>query len=57
MEDNTIVVECPKTHTNINTNIKYKNMLLNGLHLSETKSSNDLSSLEKFLHNKYLNIK
>jgi hypothetical protein len=55
MEDNTIVVECPKTHTNINTNIKYKNMLLNGLHLSETKSSNDLSSLEKFLEAEKIN--
>lgn len=55
MEDNNIIVESPKTHTNINTNIKYKNMLLNGLHLSETKSSNDLSSLEKFLETEKIN--
>ena len=31
-----------------NTN-KYKNVMLKGLQLSETKSSSDLSSLEKFL--------
>jgi hypothetical protein len=37
------------------TNIKYKNMLLNGLHLSETKSSSDLSSLEKFLEAEKIN--
>ena len=30
-------------------NIKYKTMLLNGTPLTETKSSNDLSNLEKFL--------
>lgn len=30
-------------------NIKYKTMLLNGTPLQETKSSNDLSNLEKFL--------
>lgn len=30
-------------------NIKYKTMLYNGLHLSQTKSSSDMSSLEKFL--------
>jgi hypothetical protein len=32
-------------------NIKYKTMLLNGNSLQETKSSNDLSNLEKFLEN------
>jgi len=32
-------------------NIKYKTMLLNGNPLTETKSSNDLSNLEKFLEN------
>jgi hypothetical protein len=32
-------------------NIKYKTMLLNGNPLQETKSSNDLSNLEKFLEN------
>ena len=37
------------------TSIKYKNMLLNGLHLSETKSSSDLSSLEKFLEAEKIN--
>ena len=30
-------------------NIKYKTMLLNGAPLQETKSSNDLSNLDKFL--------
>ena len=30
-------------------NIKYKTMLLNGAPLHETKSSNDISNLEKFL--------
>ena len=30
-------------------NIKYKTMLLNGAPLVETKSSNDLSNLDKFL--------
>jgi hypothetical protein len=30
-------------------NIKYKTMLYNGLHLTQTKSSSDMSSLEKFL--------
>jgi hypothetical protein len=32
-------------------NIKYKTMLLNGNPMQETKSSNDLSNLEKFLEN------
>uniref|UniRef100_A0A6C0ERU3 Uncharacterized protein n=1 Tax=viral metagenome TaxID=1070528 RepID=A0A6C0ERU3_9ZZZZ len=32
-------------------NIKYKTMLLNGNPIQETKSSNDLSNLEKFLEN------
>lgn len=32
-------------------NIKYKTMLLNGVQLQETKSSNDLSNLDKFLEN------
>lgn len=30
-------------------NIKYKTMLLNGVQIPETKSSNDLSNLDKFL--------
>jgi len=32
-------------------NIKYKTMLLNGNPIQETKSSNDLSNLDKFLEN------
>jgi len=32
-------------------NIKYKTMLLNGVLLQETKSSNDLTNLDKFLEN------
>jgi len=36
-------------------NIKYKSMLLNGTSLHETKSSNDLSNLEKFLETEKIN--
>jgi hypothetical protein len=36
-------------------NIKYKTMLLNGVLLHETKSSNDLSNLESFLENEKIN--
>jgi hypothetical protein len=36
-------------------NIKYKTMLLNGAPLNETKSSNDLSNLEKFLETEQIN--
>jgi len=36
-------------------NIKYKTMLLNGNPLNETKSSNDLSNLEKFLEAEKIN--
>lgn len=36
-------------------NIKYKTMLLNGNPLHETKSSNDLSNLEKFLEDEKIN--
>jgi len=36
-------------------NIKYKTMLLNGVPLHETKSSNDISNLEKFLEDEKLN--
>jgi len=36
-------------------NIKYKTMLLNGAPLQETKSSNDLSNLDKFLENEKQN--
>ena len=35
--------------------IKYKNMLLNGVSLQETKSENDLSNLDKFLENEKIN--
>lgn len=38
-------------------NIKYKTMLLSGAPLQETKSSNDLSNLEKFLENEQNNNK
>jgi hypothetical protein len=48
MEENTNVTtdECHELK-----NIKYKTMLLNGNPLQETRSSNDLSNLEKFLEN------
>jgi hypothetical protein len=36
-------------------NIKYKTMLLNGAPLPETKSSNDLSNLDKFLEQEMKN--
>ena len=36
-------------------NIKYKTMLLNGAPVRETKSSNDLSNLEKFLEDEKIN--
>ena len=36
-------------------NIKYKTMLLNGVPLKETKSSNDLSNLDKFLEDEKTN--
>lgn len=36
-------------------NIKYKSMLLNGAPLKETKSSNDLSNLDKFLEDDKVN--
>ena len=38
-------------------NIKYKTMLLSGTPLQETKSSNDLSNLDKFLENEKNNSK
>jgi hypothetical protein len=36
-------------------NIKYKTMLLNGNPIKETKSSNDISNLEKFLEDEKFN--
>lgn len=44
MEETTISNECQELK-----NIKYKTMLLNGVPLQETKSSNNLSNLDKFL--------
>lgn len=44
MEETTPIVECQELK-----NIKYKTMLLNGASLEETKSSNNLTSLDKFL--------
>ena len=38
-------------------NIKYKTMLLSGVPIQETKTSNDLSNLEKFLENEQNNNK
>ena len=46
MEENAPTNECQELK-----NIKYKTMLLNGVPLQETKSSNDLSNLDKFLEN------
>lgn len=45
-----IVEECQELK-----NIKYKTMLLNGVPLTETKSANDLSNLEKFLETEKIN--
>ena len=46
MEDSSIQTDCQELK-----NIKYKTMLLNGVSLPETKSSNDMSNLDKFLEN------
>lgn len=46
MEELSTSTECQELK-----NIKYKTMLLNGVPIQETKSSNDLSNLEKFLEN------
>jgi hypothetical protein len=45
-ETNVVATECHELR-----NLKYKTMLLNGAPLKETKSSNNLSNLEKFLEN------
>jgi len=50
MEDSSIKADCQELK-----NIKYKTMLLNGAPLPETKSSNDLSNLDKFLENEKIN--
>jgi hypothetical protein len=54
MEENKQIIEPEQSENNIEQcqelkNIKYKTMLLNGSILKETKSSNDLSNLDKFL--------
>ena len=49
-ELNTVIDECQELK-----NIKYKTMLLNGNPLKETKSSNDMTNLEKFLEDEKLN--
>jgi hypothetical protein len=49
-ENPIIVEECQELK-----NIRYKTMLLNGVPLTETKSANDLSNLEKFLETEKIN--
>jgi len=50
MEEDTITINInKKDDCQELKNIKYKTMLLNGAPLNETKSSNDMSNLEKFL--------
>ena len=54
MEDTSTITSTTSTTTNECQelkNIKYKTMLLNGVPLHETKSSNDMSNLDKFLEN------
>ena len=52
MEEISTTTECVELK-----NIKYKTLLLNGVSLPETKSSNDLSNLDKFLEkDKFNNI-
>ena len=50
INNNTSIDECQELK-----NIKYKTMLLNGVPLHETKSSNDISNLEKFLEAEKIN--
>mgnify|MGYP006899650249 CR=1 FL=1 len=50
MEEQQIVDECQELK-----NIKYKTMLLTGTPLHETKSSNDISNLDKFLEAEQIN--
>jgi len=52
MEENK---ECQKEECQELKNIKYKTMLLNGVSLHETKSSNDLLHLDNFLENEKIN--
>ena len=58
MEENTnadITVDITVDECQELKNIKYKTMLLNGAPLHETKSSNDISNLEKFLEDEKIN--
>ena len=57
MEENTEVIknDNQKNECQELKNIKYKTMLLNGAPIVETKSSNDLSNLEKFLEAEKIN--
>ena len=51
MEHNIIVGETTDSNDvkiNDSKSTKYKTMLFNGIHLSETKSNNDLTNLDKF---------
>jgi len=50
MDDSTPSNECQELK-----NIKYKTMLLNGVQLQETKSSDNISNLDKFLENEKIN--
>ena len=50
MEEITVNTDCQELK-----NIKYKTMLLNGVSIVETKSSNDLSNLDKFLEEEMKN--
>jgi len=53
-EEIAIVQEKPEECKELK-NIQYKTMLLNGIALKETKSSNDLSNLDTFLDNEMKN--
>ena len=46
MQETSTTIECQELK-----NLKYKTMLLNGVLLKETKSSNDISNLDLFLEN------
>jgi hypothetical protein len=55
MEENTNAADITVDECQELKNIKYKTMLLNGAPLHETKSSNDISNLEKFLEDEKIN--
>lgn len=50
MEEHAINVDCQELK-----NIKYKTMLLKGAPMAESKSSNDMTNLDKFLENDKIN--